>query len=282
LTYEEEEPLSWTTSLSLQQTIPNYKQTVKKLQAMFSNRASCLWKLLSFVPLLVLANSYQLVSNADANNFFSQYDFVPSFADGNGVRDYTNGFVNYVNQTFAAESGLAKVSNGKIRLGVDTKTVLDPSLPVYNSKYGRNSVRVQSKSTFDSGLLILDFSHMPREDCGTWAAFWTINNVCLPSETLQEIKLNRFQNADESSSTNPTLYAEIDVAEGVNKQSRNVVSLHTDKRMSCSFTSNSGQTGQRGETSCRLGDASGFGCEVDGPESTYGMIGTISTAGNSY
>ena len=38
---------------------------------------------------------------------------------------------------------------------------------------GRPSVRLTSKKSYDSGLVILDLAHMPV-GCGTWPAFWTV------------------------------------------------------------------------------------------------------------
>lgn len=35
-------------------------------------------------------------------------------------------------------------------------------------RHGRDSVRLESKETYDSGLLIADIEHMPGTTCGVW------------------------------------------------------------------------------------------------------------------
>lgn len=121
------------------------------------------------------------MANADSSNFFSVMNFVPSFADSDGIRDYTNGFVNYLTEGAAFSTGCATIENDQVRLAVDSTTILDQNLPVDDPNYGRNSVQLESSFTFDNGLLILDFTHMPPAVCGVWSAFWTINNVSLPT-----------------------------------------------------------------------------------------------------
>ena len=108
---------------------------------------------------------------------YSLVNFFTSLSNSEGVRDYTNGFVNYLDDNHAFSSGLAKIINDKIRLSADNTKVLNSNLEVQDSQYSRDSVRVESKFTFDNGLLMLDFTHMPPADCGVWPSFWTINNV---------------------------------------------------------------------------------------------------------
>lgn len=38
---------------------------------------------------------------------------------------------------------------------------------------GRPSIRLTSKKSYNSGLVILDVEHMPV-GCGTWPAFWMV------------------------------------------------------------------------------------------------------------
>ena len=42
----------------------------------------------------------------------------------------------------------------------------------------RKSIRIQSKNTYNGGLLILDAAHMPA-GCGTWPAWWS-NGISKP------------------------------------------------------------------------------------------------------
>ncbi len=85
-------------------------------------------------------------------------------ADYPGSGDPTNGFVNYVSSSSAASSGLAKVIGKQVFLGADNSSTIS------TSSQGRNSVRLESKQTFDNGLLIADIEHMPGSQCGVWPA----------------------------------------------------------------------------------------------------------------
>lgn len=56
-------------------------------------------------------------------------------------------------------------SSTSVSFGVDYKNV---------APYGRQSIRLTSKKSYNSGLIILDLAHMPGGICGTWPAFWTL------------------------------------------------------------------------------------------------------------
>ncbi|KAH8900408.1 hypothetical protein GQ53DRAFT_633092, partial [Thozetella sp. PMI_491] len=116
--------------------------------------------------------------------------------------DPSRGFVNYVDAETAKAKGLVKIVHKQLIVGVDNTSVLDPK------SQGRSSVRLESKRTWSSGLLIGDFAHMPGNQCGVWPAFWTYN--------MRE---------------NPI--SEIDIIEGINHQTDNSFSLHTGP--SCTF-----------------------------------------------
>ena len=78
--------------------------------------------------------------------------------------DPTHGFVNYVDRHTAREKGLIKVVRDQLYIGVDHHSVLNTSVQ------GRDSVRLESKLTWSSGLLIADIEHMPANECGVWPA----------------------------------------------------------------------------------------------------------------
>lgn len=52
-----------------------------------------------------------------------------------------------------------------VTFGVDSANVITSG--------GRPSIRLESKKSYSSGLMILDLAHMPGSVCGTWPAFWT-------------------------------------------------------------------------------------------------------------
>ena len=91
-------------------------------------------------------------------NFYDNFDFI------NGS-DPTNGFVDYVEREYAQSAGLISEDWGKVYMGVDHTGIA--------SKAGRPAVRIESRKTYDSGLIIIDIEHMPGGICGTWPAFWT-------------------------------------------------------------------------------------------------------------
>ncbi|KKA16868.1 Hyaluronidase [Rasamsonia emersonii CBS 393.64] len=160
---------------------------------------------------------------------------VISSTDLRSSHDPTKGFVQYVSADDATAAGLARKVNNQIYLGVDDTTVLSAS------GAGRKSVRLESSQTFNNGLLIADLAHIPNNTCGTWPAYWTINNQGNP-------------------------YGEIDIIEGINDQDYNDISLHTSAQ--CTLTGGN-QTGTGLRTDCNL-DSSPGGCGVSGDSASYG------------
>lgn len=144
--------------------------------------------------------------------------------------DPTKGSVNYVNQATALSDHLVSFTErDTIIMRVDNITVL-------GSGKKRNSVRIESQRFFEMGqLLVLDAVHMPT-GCGTWPAFWT------------------------TGPGNPN-GGELDIVEGVNTQTQNIVSIHSapgkcdmpKKNIGTSLQEGNGDCGARG---CALRDTS--------------------------
>lgn len=107
------------------------------------------------------AADYHQVDTYDSSNFFQKFQF---YTGG----DPTHGYVNYVNQGDAQNSGLINTNNGQVHIGVDHTT--------YNPSGGRKSVRLSSSKTYTHGLFIADIAHMPSSACGSWPAFWTFGD----------------------------------------------------------------------------------------------------------
>ncbi|KAI0179118.1 putative endo-1,3(4)-beta-glucanase [Hypoxylon sp. FL1284] len=103
---------------------------------------------------------YKITEVYNTTNFFDKFDFITD-ADPNG------GYVQYQDKASAQTLGLAKYQDGAAYIGVDyTKTD-------YNAAgVGRKSVRLESKSIYNHGLIIADFTHLPKPTCGSWPAFW--------------------------------------------------------------------------------------------------------------
>lgn len=157
----------------------------------------CLYRSASAV--YVLQDDYNPNSFLDMFNFFNQPDPTQGYGQGNICHHLCYqaniSSVNYVDGQTARGAGLVQQRSNAVYLGVDSQTTNPPQ--------GRMSVRLESKASYDQGLIILDLAHMPGSTCGTWPAFWTVGPQW-PSN------------------------GEIDIIEGVNSQQANSMALHTN------------------------------------------------------
>ncbi|KAM3548281.1 hypothetical protein ARSEF4850_009503, partial [Beauveria asiatica] len=115
--------------------------------------------------------SYTLSKTYDASNFLDEFEFQTS------AIDLPPGFLapsmNYQNKADALNQGLVSVQNGKIYLGVDSKKP---------SGWGeRPTIRVLSKNSFNQGLVITKFTHLPEPVCGGSPFFGTRGTGEYPS-----------------------------------------------------------------------------------------------------
>ncbi|KAJ4313860.1 hypothetical protein N0V94_006726 [Neodidymelliopsis sp. IMI 364377] len=182
----------------------------------------------------VLANKYAVQDVYAGSSFFDAFNFV--------TEEKTNGFVNYVDRTRAESQGYISVEHGDAIFGVDYTSKLDSSA---GKDTGRESVRLEGKKEYNKGLFVLDLKHMPGGICGTWPAFWSLGREPWPVK------------------------GEIDIIEGVNKNSANSMVLHTDTKCK---TNGQGQTGVQNLYDCALDSSSGTtGCGVsDTSAKSYG------------
>ncbi|EEQ89257.2 endo-1,3(4)-beta-glucanase [Blastomyces dermatitidis ER-3] len=205
---------------------------------------------LSAILLFLLARqvigAYNLVDHYHPNNFFAKFDFWTA-------PDPTNGHVKYLSERQARAAGLVKETtmNGYpiVRLGVD-HTNITPT--------GRPSVRIASKKSYNQGLVIADFLHVPNSTCGIWPAFWMVG----PSW--------------------PTT-GEIDIYEGIHLNSHNGMVLHTGP--GCTISKRSNFAGEIQTSNCDVnapGQYINQGCRIvsDSPHS-YGH-GLNSIGGGVY
>ncbi|KAL0944291.1 mixed-linked glucanase [Colletotrichum truncatum] len=134
--------------------------------------------------------AYNLSHSYFGTNFVSGFNWI-------NYPDPSNGFVRYQNQTDALSKGLYSINpvNQAVTLRVD-------STNVYGLDEGRPSVRLESKKAYNHGLFIGDFAHMPPSVCGLWPAFWMYGPDWPAS-------------------------GEIDIIEGANQATRNIISGHT-------------------------------------------------------
>lgn len=136
---------------------------------------------------VIAQEAYQLKESYTPSNFFDKFDF---FND----RDSNQGFVKYRNKKDAQDLKLIRSSPDEVYIGVQASG---------HDQDGRSSVRLESKNTYNKGLIIADFSHFPGRSCGSWPAFW-MAGPSWPED------------------------GEIDIVEGWNLNTKNKVVLHTD------------------------------------------------------
>ncbi|KAK1252871.1 hypothetical protein MKX08_004058 [Trichoderma sp. CBMAI-0020] len=144
--------------------------------------------------------------------------------------DPSHGFVAYQNRQNAEQMGLYSIdhNSGVVRIGVDSTrrySTLDR---------GRPSIRIESKETYEHGLFIADFLHMPPSHCGLWPAFWSYGD-------------------------NWPYDGEIDIIEGVNMAHNNIISAHTADGCTQDSSINGLYSGQQLNTQCAVG-TDNIGC----------------------
>ncbi|CAE6438018.1 unnamed protein product [Rhizoctonia solani] len=133
---------------------------------------------------------WKLTDNFCGDGFYDHFTFE-------AITDPTHGRVNYVDMQTAKAKNLTEVTKaGNFIMRADSTTVLDPTGP------GRDSIRIQSKKQWTTGVSVLDLNHMP-EGCGTWPAYW-----------MTQVE-------------NWPVNGEVDILEGVHDQPPNHSALHT-------------------------------------------------------
>jgi len=181
------------------------------------------------VLFLVVALSLVTLSSG-AYHIVSNYSgtgFFSNFQYFTGA-DPTHGYVYYASQAEATSWGYTSVSNGIAYIRSDSSSVASGS--------GRGSVRLTSSKVYNHGLFIIDVAHMPT-GCGNWPAIWTVG-------------------------PNWPYSGEIDIVEGVNKNSRNQMTLHSGP--GCTMPSNWNQVGKTLTTDCNSANGANgnAGCAV--------------------
>ncbi|KAI4154747.1 MAG: hypothetical protein LQ340_001462 [Diploschistes diacapsis] len=170
--------------------------------------------------------AYELLDEFTSDNFWNGFEFYSG-------ADPTGGTVQYVDRIAANKQSLAGSLpniNNAVYMGVDH---------ISQAPNGRASVRVSSTKGYDHGLFVVDILHMPGGICGTWPAFWLLGSGTWPAN------------------------GEIDVVEGVNSNSQNLMTLHTSA--GCSMNPVQKMTGNMTSTKCDSGGNDNTGCQVQDP-----------------
>ncbi|KAF3763894.1 family 16 glycoside hydrolase, partial [Cryphonectria parasitica EP155] len=186
--------------------------------------------------------TYQLSEEYTADNFFDKFDFFVSTYTSDDSWDLTHGFVEYLSQTDAQSLGLiSTTSDGQMYIGPDINSTYDAD------GKGRSSVRMTSKATYNQGLMIAKFSHMPVQACGAWPAFWSYGSPWLTM-------------------------GEIDYFEGWDLMGYNRMAMHTNETLAGScLLSESGISGTVLTQQCNNNDT-GTGCGVQDDSGVWGSV----------
>ncbi|KAF7347811.1 Glycoside hydrolase family 16 protein [Mycena venus] len=145
------------------------------------------------------SNLHDLATNGNGSNFLwlPQDDYSgKTFFDGFHFftdSDPTNGLVEYVNQTYAFQNGLAYVND-------DDRTVGDNTTWLPEGQ-NRSSVRISSIAQYNTGLFILDLNRAPwgcgmlacteRPPCSSHCSRWTVGGGQWPYEGVHDNEHNQ-------------------------------------------------------------------------------------------
>jgi len=187
-----------------------------------------------FAIIQLALGAFVLEDHWQGDTFFNGWGF---FTGG----DPTNGVVDYVTQAVAQQKGYIGTKNGQTYIGCDMTTV------VGTKARGRQSVRINTQKTYQSGLFIFDLTHMPT-GCATWPAFWTVGPGW------------------------PT-GGEIDIIEGINVDSIVHTTLHTNNGCTMAGEPTGLMNGNWVTKDCNVnapGQEANQGCSITGLPNSYG------------
>jgi hypothetical protein len=182
--------------------------------------------------------TYTLAQDYTGVNFFNGFEFFTG-------ADPTDGHVKFVDIHTANSTGIAGIMSGgsankAVYLGVDSTTI---------APQGRGAIRVTSTRAFQHALVIADIAHMPGGVCGTWPAMWMLG-------------------ADKPWPNG----GEIDIVEGVNTQSGNRMTLHTNAGVE--VQNGTDFSGELVTSNCDInapGQGTNVGCQIADTQSlTFG------------
>jgi hypothetical protein len=204
-------------------------------------RAATLLTAASIAPLLAQGATWTLKNDLSGtvDKFLNGFNFVTT------ITNFEN--ANYMSTAAnATGKGLASTTaDGTIILKVD-----DTTDGRGNNQFGRDSIQLYSKDTFNKGSLILiDAVHVPY-GCSVWPSIWLLG--------------------DETNAPWP-MHGEIDILEAVNERKANGYALHTLQGCTHPAAIDSAtETGVLVGANCDSTNTTGTssGCQITEPDST--------------
>ncbi|KAG1881912.1 glycoside hydrolase family 16 protein [Suillus tomentosus] len=199
---------------------------------------------LAFSVAPVTATTYSMVKEYYGSTFFDEWTFY------NNYDNLTNGDVVYVSAQNATTDQLAYVdtSTNHAIIKVDNTSTV-----VWDNK--RNSVRISSDDTFGVGSLwVADIYHAPY-GCSVWPAWWSQAAVWPQG-------------------------GEIDTFEGINTNTQNQMSLHTET--GCTAISQNQTSTLVASTNCSYAANEDQGCIVTDPSTGSYGAGFASSGGGAF
>ncbi|PPR08266.1 hypothetical protein CVT24_001159 [Panaeolus cyanescens] len=167
-------------------------------------------------------------------------------------KSFFDGLVKYVSREVALAKNYTWVEDdGTARIVADMKSWLP-----FNTS--RESVRINTKKLYTTGLFIIDLNRAPY-GCAVWPAFWSTS---IPRSNLPQDKWPN--------------YGEIDVLEGVHDQQTNRMAWHTKAgcyiNKNVSFTGSVSKGGNNQELlDCESNGTTKGGCGItDWSKASYG------------
>ncbi|RBR07942.1 uncharacterized protein FIESC28_10456 [Fusarium coffeatum] len=178
----------------------------------------------------------RVLGGTEGESLLSGFDWF------NGT-DLSNGFVQYQDRRGAFMNGLYSVDpfTENVRLRPESRTI-------YDLGEGRPSVRLESKESYQYGLFIADFGHMPISQCGTWPAFWAYGSREWPTD------------------------GEVDILEGANLAYTNIMSAHTAEGCMLDPADSNLYSGILRDADCGVG-TDNVGCGFNPPKSDTSSYG---------
>mmetsp|Transcript_100649 Transcript_100649/g.290765 ORF Transcript_100649/g.290765 Transcript_100649/m.290765 type:complete len:584 (-) Transcript_100649:32-1783(-) len=192
-----------------------------------------------------------------SQSYMGEDFFEPFHWSFHTAKDPTHGAVDFASYETAVQNGLVSASRGKVVMGADATTVVDPHAGE-GGLQGRPSVRIMSRTAYNGGLFIVDLEHMPT-GCGVWPAFWMYG--------------------EDSEHIWPA-WGEFDVIEGAHRANRTMTTLHTtpgcsqaDVHAGEHFSGKWMQGLDRLADNCDVGAEGQWGnqgCSQAGPDGSFG------------